>query len=120
MSHVYVLLVGVIWRSEMSELTDALDTLADMFEYGHLQAQTDPVGFIRSVQDRITELEKEVAYYEQENKYIKAVVEQNDRLRVALKKSHIALRLLNSMILSGEQHSPQSVAAYKQALEGKE
>jgi hypothetical protein len=47
---------------------------------------------------------------------IKELEKELEEARAALKKSHTALRLLNSMILSGEQHSPQSVAAYKQAM----
>lgn len=39
-------------------------------------------------------------------------------LRAALEKSHKAVVLLNSMILSGEQHSPQSERVVRQALEG--
>lgn len=41
----------------MSDLTTALDKLADQFEYGHLLASTNPAEFIDMVSDRIEELE---------------------------------------------------------------
>jgi len=43
----------------MKKLQDALDKLADLYEYGHLQLSADPVGFLEDVISEIKELRKE-------------------------------------------------------------
>ena len=41
------------------KLEEAISRLADLFEYGHLQADMDPVGFIDTATARIKELEED-------------------------------------------------------------
>ena len=43
----------------MKKLQDALDKLADLYEYGHLQLSADPAGFFEDVISEIKELRKE-------------------------------------------------------------
>lgn len=45
--------------ANMEKLQDALDKLADLYEYGHLQLSADPAGFLEDVISEIKELRKE-------------------------------------------------------------
>lgn len=45
--------------ANMKKLQDALDNLADLYEYGHLQLSADPAGFLEDVISEIKELRKE-------------------------------------------------------------
>lgn len=42
----------------MSKLSDAINHLADLYEYGHLDASTDPAGFLDRVTTEIEALRK--------------------------------------------------------------
>ncbi len=45
--------------NNMKKLQDAIDKLADLYEYGHLQLSADPAGFLEDVISEIKELRKE-------------------------------------------------------------
>lgn len=48
-------------QRQKKQINDVFDKLADLFEYGHLMAATDPVQFIQMVVDHIKELREKTA-----------------------------------------------------------
>jgi hypothetical protein len=48
--------MGRSLRKSKQELDAALDELAGLFEFGHIQVASDPVGFMRAVIEEIKRL----------------------------------------------------------------
>jgi len=75
-------------------LEAAISTLADLFEYGHLQAQTDPAAFIEQVAAEIAELRAE----------LKRVKEERDAARLDVLRSTV--EKATGVTLGGEGGKP--------------